>query len=259
MTPAVSLFLVFALLVPQPQRLNLGQPKMAVDLVVTGPKEANPGDLVALSSEDSQGVSATTWAVSPKSAQGRMMVFENGTKAVFASGTPGTYLFFLGGCSADGKTIRIVSHEVVVGGSPNPPPGPQPTPPGPTPPSPVPVPPEPVPDRYGLAAKVKEWTSSVTDSDKALHCKQIASFLDDITKGINDGSLKDEDAVLKKMANIRSIFSQWPYITQGRWMFLRSTLLNELDKIFPKDKSPHPVANYAQAFSELSTGLKGVQ
>jgi hypothetical protein len=231
---------------------------MAMDLVVSGPQESQPGDLVILDSANSQGVSARGWAVSPKSAEGRMLPVDGGEKVVFATSQAGTYRFIFFACTPDGKTVRSVAHEVVVGGNPNPPPGPQP--PGPNPPGPTPpVPPAPVPDRYGLAAKVKEWTASVTDSDKALHCKQIAEFLDGINEKIRDGKVQDEAAVLSQLSGIRSIFSQWPYITQGRWMFLRSSLLNELDKIFPKEKSPHPVANYAQAFSELSAGLKGVQ
>jgi hypothetical protein len=241
------------------------RPASPASIEIKAPDSAPAGTGFAVQAEV-EGVKGLFWLVFPISEESRLVripSFPEGevNPLIYLGGLPSGELNFVGvGVTTSGKAIGA-SKTVKIGDGPRPiPPGPQP--PGPNPPNPnppVPVPPAPVPDRYGLAAKVKEWTSSVTDSDKALHCKQIASFLDDVTKGINDGSLRDEDAVLKQLAGIRSIFSQWPYITQGRWMFLRSSLLNELDKIFPKDKSPHPVANYAQAFSELSAGLKGVQ
>lgn len=106
---------------------------------ITGPTEANPGDLVILSAAESDGDSYS-WTLANSSKA--FLPVEQNTKCVFASGEPGKYVFVLGVSKANpeaGSTVDVVTHTVVVGIPQPQPPTPEPRPPRPNP-SPEPTP-----------------------------------------------------------------------------------------------------------------------
>lgn len=106
--------------------------------VITGPKEAAVGDMVVMDASESVGTSRL-WlqavAPMPKS----FLPVDSGTRCVFATGTPGRYVFVLvvAGTGANGNALaEMATHTLDVGG---PAPGPNPTPPPSTNPCPIPV------------------------------------------------------------------------------------------------------------------------
>lgn len=112
----------------------LAQPPKAI---ITGPKEANVGDLVILDASQSTGLSYA-WAL--LASDKTYLPVDGGVRVVFASGTPGEYIFALvaagqnnnGGAAADVATWTVK----VLGTSPSPVPSPAPQP---VPPAPGPV------------------------------------------------------------------------------------------------------------------------
>lgn len=248
MTHAV-LILVALLAIPDaPAKVRVNQPRMALDLVVTGPKESLPGDLVVLDSSNSQGVSAGGWFISPMSAAGRMLVVENGQKVVFATSQQGRYVFVYYACTSDGKTIRNVAHEVVVG---NPgPPGPQPIPPGPSPPGPSPPNP-PNPDKYGLSAFVVAQVAAVSDSDKFANAQKLATACDVVISQIGAGVLRTDKQIA---AAFEQQLGDIPFATKFRWKGALYALADKFDALALTDPK-----DWMQAFTEVAAGLRKVQ
>lgn len=124
--------------------------------VIEGPTKANPGDLVILDGSESI-ADSRQWLLVNSDKQ--FLAFEENRKIVFASGTPGDYVFMLAVAQSvdDVSTISIVKHTVTVG-TPEPPvPPPTPTP-GPNPPTP-PVPPN--PDLSGISKQTYEIVKSL--------------------------------------------------------------------------------------------------
>lgn len=237
-------------LIAQVQR----QPKMALDLVVTGPKESQPGDLVVLDSSNSQGVSAGTWTISPLEAAGRMLVVENGSKVVFATATPARYVFYFSGCTSDGKTVRIVAHEVQVGGvvPPNPNPVP-PTPPGPGPAPPIP-PPGPTP--LGLTQFVIDEAAKVTDPQKAAVAALAVKACDNVLKRIADGTLTNQAAI---HADFQAQLSSVGFFSYMRyWRPFLNALALKFDSL-GFDQETTTKEQLLQAYAELGAGLRQVR
>lgn len=193
------------------------------DAVITGPDEAELGDLIILSSEKSKGDSfAWMLANSNKS----FLQFDEGSKCVFASGTPGIYTFILAVSKADdgiGSTISISKHSVVVGVNPNP--NPQPDVPGPGPDVPdVPdVPsPNPTPDLEGNEKLIFEaWrkdkpprhlVEAVLENFESVASKAVAVSgftTDDMLSDLlskNRADIKEEDQ--SKLISFGSQFSK---------------------------------------------------
>jgi len=105
--------------------------------IITGPKVADAGDLIVLDASASTG-SSRLWiqavAPTPKS----FLPVDNGVRCVFATGTPGRYVFVLvvAGTGPNGNALaEIATHEIVVSGgtAPSDPTNPQ-QPPNQTPP-----------------------------------------------------------------------------------------------------------------------------
>ncbi|GAB5444854.1 MAG: hypothetical protein Fues2KO_52030 [Fuerstiella sp.] len=115
--------------------------------VITGPEQANPGDLIILNGDESY---ADDLAWSLVNSDKAFLPVDSNQKCVFASGIPGTYIFVLAASKASedvGSTVAVARHSVRIGKpQPEPEPGPGPKPPQPpSPPSP------PAPDLTGVA------------------------------------------------------------------------------------------------------------
>jgi hypothetical protein len=116
------------------------------DVGIDGPETARAGDLVILSARV-DGAESFAWllANSDKS----YLPVEGGRRLVFASGTPGPYVFVLAvsvlNDPADAVQTRIVKHVVTIEGGQPPNPNPDPDGPDPEPDNPDPDEPEPEP------------------------------------------------------------------------------------------------------------------
>ena len=118
-----------------------GQPPKAI---ITGPKEAQSGDLIVLDASESTGTSRL-WLLAVAPVEKSFLPVDQGLRCVFATGTPGKYTFVLvvAGTNANGGAVaEMTTHSVVVfggtspGPAPDPGPGPDPTnPPLPTKPT----------------------------------------------------------------------------------------------------------------------------
>lgn len=249
MTPAINVFIGLMLLLPQAPAMPVGQPRMALDLVVSGPDSSLPGDLVVLSAEQSQGATATAWAISPKSASGRMLAVEGGSKVVFATSQPGLYQFFLAGGTADGKTVKIVSHDVLVGGAPPPnPPGPGPNPPpGPTPP----VPPGPTPSKFGFEAFVLGQANALSVSGKRDTALKLAAACDAVVSQIGAGVLKS-DAEIGQAIQTQAM-SQVGLLTLRSWKGVLTAIRDQWNV-----KGVMGTADSMEALTEIAAGFRSV-
>lgn len=105
--------------------------------VITGPKEAQFGDLIILNAGESTGTSRL-WLLAAAPAQKAFMPVNDGRECVFATGTPGDYTFVLvvAGIGVNGNAVaQMATHTVkVLGGQvpvnpPQPPPTTNPYPP----------------------------------------------------------------------------------------------------------------------------------
>ena len=105
--------------------------------IITGPRESRPGALVVLDASESVGT-GRLWLLAVSPEETSFLPVESGLKCIFASPTPGRYVFVLvvsgtnvnGGAAAD-----MATHSVTLAGAtpPNPPDVPDP----PTPPAPA--------------------------------------------------------------------------------------------------------------------------
>jgi len=110
--------------------------------VITGPKEARPGSLVVLDATESQGL-GRLWLMAVSPEETSFLAVEGGKNCIFASPTPGVYVFVLvvsGTNPNGGPAADMATHTVTLTG-PRPPPGPDPKPePKPDPDDPAPPP-----------------------------------------------------------------------------------------------------------------------
>lgn len=107
--------------------------------VISGPSQSAAGDMVILDAGGSLDAQAFTWRLADS--EKTFFVFDGGTKVIFATGTPGRYVFLLavGGVVDGSPQVDVAQHVLTIG---NPPPTPTPGPlPVPTPtPTPIPIP-----------------------------------------------------------------------------------------------------------------------
>lgn len=105
--------------------------------VITGPKEAQLGDLIVLDASESVG-SSRIWLLAVSPAEKAFLPVDDGLRCVFATGASGKYTFVLvvAGVNANGGAVAaMATHSIeVVGGRP-----PDPTPPPTANPYPIPA------------------------------------------------------------------------------------------------------------------------
>ena len=105
--------------------------------VITGPTQSAAGDLIILDATQSR-AEAFAWTLT--NSQKSYLIFEDGTKLVFASGAAGQYIFCLAtsqsGVDGSAASVAIGTHTVTVGTVPTPP---DPKPDDPDPPKPEPL------------------------------------------------------------------------------------------------------------------------
>ena len=132
--------------------------------VITGPETGTTGDLIVLSSEDSEGSKMKVVHWDLVNSNKTCIQFDG--KVVFSSGEPGDYIFLLTVADYDAEfeevTLDTTKHTVTLKGllpQPNPNPGPEP---GPDPnPGPDPTPVNPEPNLAGIAKECFDAMKSV--------------------------------------------------------------------------------------------------
>lgn len=145
---------------------------LAIEVSIEGPKESAPGDLVILSAK-APGAKHFSWVLANSSKS--FLPVEGGTKAVFASGASGKYIFIL--AASDNEGLGTYKHELTIG---TPEPEPPPVPPNPpTPPDP-PLPPAPIPDagfRVLIVYESGDMTKYPIETQMILAGADVRAFL----------------------------------------------------------------------------------
>jgi hypothetical protein len=106
--------------------------------IITGPKEAQAGDLIVLDASESTGTSRL-WLLAVSPVEKSFLPVDSGLRCVFATGTPGKYTFVLvvAGTNPNGGALaEMTTHSVTVQGT-GPPVVPPVVPPIVTPPDPT--------------------------------------------------------------------------------------------------------------------------
>lgn len=246
--------LMFAGDTDKPKKAIVALPRKA-DVVVNGPKQAEPGDLVVLDASESVGIGGLAWAIHPLSAVGKMLSIEDGKKIVFATSKPGSYVFYVAASTPDGKQVKIIPWEVLVG-SPVPPPDDPPKPPKP------PKPPIPPPDVEPWEAELTKWTydrvMELSDSDKKNTSKNFADATDAVISMLGAGAIPDrsssktltEQVSAALLANLRGV----GFFTKLKWQSLLPALADKFDELDPKTPD-----GWEKVLGAISRGLRQVQ
>lgn len=216
--------------------------------IIDGPATAEPGDLVVLSAERASG-DAMCW-VSINVDAGRYLEIDNGRRLVFATGKPGRYSFVLVAASLiEGQVVALTArHDVVIGGEPDPPP-PPPPPPGPEPQ------PEPLPDgRFKLAAAAHSWAGQIPAAARS-KASALAGAFDSVAAQIAAGVLTDFEQITPAMRSAKDA-ALGP--DAAAWTPFFESLDSKLGQLWDAEQLT-TVADMADAFRELATGLRAVQ
>jgi len=145
-----------------------------IDVKIDGPAVAAPGDLVILSAV-SDGAKHYAWTLA--NSDKTFLPTDGGTKALFASGKSGKYIFVLS--ASDSVGLAQTKHTLTIG-EPEPEP---PVPPGPDPkpPEPEPLPPAPIPDagfRVLIVYETGDATKYPWETNAIIYGADVRKFLD---------------------------------------------------------------------------------
>lgn len=153
---------------------------------ITGPTEAEPGDLVILTAEPE--AKGYKWAQIPDT--GKWLEIEGGRRVVFATGKAGNYVFVLATATADCPCLY--QHAVKIG-TPTPTPDPAPAP-DPTPD------PEPTPEPTGLEAIAYSNAAKIDSGTRQATAEAIAAAFDAVAAKIADKSLTNRQRIQTETA-----------------------------------------------------------
>lgn len=211
-----------------------------VDVKIDGPATAAPGDLVILSAV-SEGAKHYAWTLA--NSDKTFLPTDGGTKAVFASGKSGRYIFVLSASDAVG--LAQTKHVLTIGE-----PEPEPLPPGPTPP------PTPLPDgKFKLAAFAFNEAGKVTSSNRPAAAKNLANSFRGIASAIAAGALnKPEEILAKTLTGNQTALGG----DRAAWSAFGVSLSAELEKLHTSGTLRLP-ADYQTAWDEVATGLEAVK
>ncbi len=139
--------------------------------IITGPRESRPGALVVLDASESQGT-GRLWLLAVSPEETSFLPVESGLKCIFASPTPGRYVFVLvvSGTNANGGAAAdMATHAVTLAGA---------TPPTPPDPPTDPTDPTKPPPSLKATAAVYVW-----EKDQAQVPRGVAQALQAINAG----------------------------------------------------------------------------
>jgi len=214
-----------------------------IDVKIDGPATAAPGDLVILQAV-SEGAKHYAWTLA--NSDKTFLPTDGGTKAVFASGKAGKYIFVLSASDAVG--LAQTKHELTIG-EPEPEPLP-PVPPGPTPP------PTPLPDgKFKLAIFAFTEAGKVQSANKPAAAKNLANSFRGIASAIAAGALsKPEEILAKTLSGNQTALGG----DRAAWSAFGVSLSTELEKLNTAGTLRLP-ADYQAAWDEIATGLEAVK
>jgi len=211
---------------------------LAIEVAIEGPKESAPGDLVILSAK-ATGAKNYAWTLANSTKT--FLPVEGGTKAIFASGAAGKYIFIL--AASDETSLGQVKHEVTIG-TPEPEPPPIPPPP-PTPPTPS------FPDgRFKLSAFTYAETLKLPVNVRKATSGPVASNFRSMAAAIAAGAVTDPQAVCDKTAemNVQTMGTYRPQFEP--WL---KAMEKELDRL--ADQGLVSGEDYRVAWLEIADGL----
>lgn len=218
--------------------------------VIVGPEKSAPGDLVIL---ETTGSTADAYKWTLANSLKTFKPSDGGKTCIFASGTPGVYIFVLSvseaGPNGQGPaTVDAVTHVLQIGDDPNPPgPGPEPKPPNP-----------PTPDNLTDTGKrVREWALAVGNKAEA---KQIAENYSAIVSAIAAGAYKElsfPDARAKIVSDLLAL-NRKVSDANPKWAVFSQSLAAHTQALDAEGKldSVDRIKTY---FEEIRAGLEAAQ
>lgn len=213
--------------------------------VIDGPRRATVGDLVVLDASSSGG-DAFAWVLVCEDARKRLLAVDGGRRCVFASGTPGKYVFVL--AAVTGGELSVTTHTLQVSSAgPSPPPEPEPGP-GPLP--------TPLPDgKYCLAAFARDSASTLVALPPARlrqTAESLANSFASIASAIAAGTLRDASAILTatREANNAALGDD-----REAWQSWGAGLAKKLQELH-EAKRLATANDYKDAWTEIATGLR---
>ena len=217
---------------------TLGLTAFGIEVAIEGPTKAAPGDLVILSAK-APGATNYAWILANSSKT--FLPVENGTKAVFASGAQGKYIFVLSASDATG--LGSVKHELIIG---TPEPEPEPNPPGPIPP------PTPLPDgKYKLASFAYSEALKVPADIRKRTATNLANSFGSISAAIAAGTLTLPEKILAEtLSSNQSILGP----DKSAWSPWGVSLGKQLET-FDAAGTLRTAADFGVAWDEVKRGL----
>lgn len=236
---------------------RVGEPARAV---IVGPDSSQLGDLIVLDGMKDSVATAWSWQLANSSKT--YLTFENDSKVVFATGTPGDYVFILSVATViqkkleSGETINVPSldtakHVIRIGNSPNPNPDPD-EPDPPTKPDP--------PVLTGLAKDVYDaaihFGGGTAAKELAENFRAIATRIDN---NEYQGSVSDATkSIIKDMAasnaRVTEQFPSWTEFFRSENMYLRLWMNTKQQQ---GELSTLP--KISAVFKEIATGLEAAR
>lgn len=189
-------------------------------LIITGVSEAQVGDLVVISVEDSNAASFK-WMVTPST--DNILVIDDGKRIVFSSGVLGKYTFTV--ACALGDTVDLASHTVDI------------------------VPPaEPLSE---LASKITSWCELINSSNKRDECLALSQSFSSIATLIEAGNLltADEIVAATSLSNKAALGDSLEL-----WQPFRDGLVKHLTEIAAEGKLSDP-ASHTKVWREIAESL----
>ena len=209
-------------------------------MAIEAPAECEPGDLLILVANAPD---AKRFAWTLGNSDKTFLPVENGTKAVFASGKPGVYVFIL--AASNESNLAIAKHTVTIG---EPEPEPPPTPPPPPPPPPVPN------DKFGLGAWSATEAAKLPADARALS-KAFGSNYRTIASAMAAGTVP---GLREALVEVTKLNTQTAGALRSQWLPFFQELSRKFDAWIASGELKTP-ADTKEAFSGLANGLGVVQ
>ncbi len=190
-------------------------------LIITGVSEAQVGDLVVISVEDSNAASFK-WMVTPST--DNILVIDDGKRIVFSSGVLGKYNFTV--ACALGDTVDLASHTVDIVS-----------------------PAEPLSE---LESKITSWCELINSSNKRDECLALSQSFSSIGTMIEAGKLltPDEIVAATSLSNKAALGDSLEL-----WQPFRDGIVKHLTEIAGEGKLSDP-ASHTKVWMEIAEALR---
>lgn len=189
-------------------------------LIITGVSEAQVGDLVVISVEESNAASFK-WMVTPST--DNILVIDGGKRIVFSSGALGKYTFTVAG--ALGDTVDLASHTVEIV--------------------------NPAKPLSELQSKITSWCELINSSNKRDECLALSQSFSSVAALIEAGNLVSAEEIVAatSLSNKAALGD-----SLENWQPFRDELVKHLTEIAAKGKLSNP-ESHTEVWKEIAEAL----